>query len=43
MSIAHQIVRRELEEYERIIAHGFTLSAADQRRYERWKSIMKIA
>lgn len=43
MSIAYQILKRELEEFERMISHGITLSEEDRRRYERWKSIMKIA
>ena len=39
----YQQLVRELEEFARMIAHGFTLLEEEQRRYERLKILLKIA
>ena len=43
MISTYQQIVRELEEFERMIAHGFTQSEEDRRRYERLKILLKIA
>lgn len=42
MSIAYKILKKELEEFDGRIAHGFALSAEEQQWHERLKIILKI-